>query len=92
LDGEPRDPDTQSAVTRKPDQAPEGGVQNTAKNTLPRLTIDDSGRISVAFRTAHPSWWSPIGTVWSEYVISFDGKQWSKAIYLDHSRPQPGSC
>ena len=85
LDGEPRDPDTQSAVTRKPDQAPEGGVQTTAKNTLPRLVIDDSGRISVAFRTAHPVWWSPIGTVWSEYVISFDGKQWSKPIYLDHS-------
>jgi hypothetical protein len=85
LDGEPRDPDTQSAITRKPDQAPEGGVQTTAKNTLPRLTIDDSGRLSIAFRTAHPLWWSPIGTVWSEYVISFDGKQWSKPIYLDHS-------
>jgi hypothetical protein len=85
LDGEPRDPDTQSAVTRKPDQAPEGGVQTTAKNTLPRLAIDDSGRVSIAFRTAHPVWWSPIGTVWSEYVISFDGKQWSKPIYLDHS-------
>ena len=77
-------------------------MQTTAKNTLPRLTIDDSGRISVAFRTAHPLWWSPIGTVWSEYVISFDGKQWSKPIYLDHSdnlldnrpavlaRPRPG--
>jgi Protein of unknown function (DUF3604) len=85
LDGEPRDPDTQSAANRKPDQAPEGGAQTTAKNTLPRLTIDDSGRVSIAFRTAHPIWWSPIGTVWSEYVISFDGKQWSKPIYLDHS-------
>jgi hypothetical protein len=85
LDGEPRDPDTQSALTRKPDQAPEGGAQTTAKNTLPRLTIDDSGRIFIAFRTAHPLWWSPIGTVWSEYVISFDGKQWSKPIFLDHS-------
>ena len=85
LDGEPRDPDTQSALTRKPDQAPEGGAQTTAKNTLPRLTIDDSGRISIIFRTAHPLWWSPIGTVWSEYVISFDGKQWSKPIFLDHS-------
>ena len=85
LDGEPRDPDTQSALTRKPDQAPEGGAQTTAKNTLPRLTIDDSGRIFIAFRTAHPLWWSPIGTVWSEYVISFDGKQWSKPIFLNHS-------
>jgi hypothetical protein len=85
LDGEPRDPDTQSALTRKPDSAPEGGAQTTAKNTLPRLTIDDSGRISIAFRSAHPIWWSPIGTVWSEYVVSFDGKQWSKPIYLDHS-------
>ena len=57
----------------------------SAKNTLPRLTIDDSGRIWMAFRTAHPIWWSPIGTVWSEYVISFDGKQWSKPIFLNHS-------
>jgi hypothetical protein len=85
LDGEPRDPDTQSALTRKPDQAPEGGAQTTAKNTLPRLTIDDSGRIWLTFRSAHPIWWAPPGTVWSEYVISFDGKQWSKPIYLDHS-------
>jgi hypothetical protein len=85
LDGEPHDPDSQSAFTRKPDSAPEGGAQTTAKNTLPRLIIDDSGRLSLAFRTAHPLWWSPIGTVWSEYFISFDGKDWSKPIYLDHS-------
>jgi Protein of unknown function (DUF3604) len=85
LDGEPRDPDTQSALTRKPDQAPEGGAQTTAKNTLPRLTIDDSGRVWIAFRTPHPIWWTSVGTVWSEFVISFDGKQWSKPIFLNHS-------
>jgi hypothetical protein len=84
-DGEPANPDTRAASTRKPDQAPEGGASTSAKNTLPRLTIDDSGRIWVAFRSAHPSWWTTVGTVWSEYVISYDGKQWSKPIFLDHS-------
>jgi hypothetical protein len=84
-DGEPRDPDTQNAINRKPDEAPDGNAQTTAKNTLPRLSIDDSGRIWIAFRTPHPSWFSPLGTVWSEDVISFDGKQWSSPIYLNHA-------
>jgi hypothetical protein len=85
LDAEPHDPDTATALTRKPDTAPEGGASTSAKNTLPRLTIDDSGRLSIAFRSAHPNWWATVGTVWSEYVISFNGSEWSKPIFLDHS-------
>lgn len=84
-DAEPRDPDTLNAINRKPDQAPEGEVQLTAKNTLPRLAIDDSGRIWIAFRSPHPIRWSTIGTVWHEYVVSYDGTKWSKPIYLSHS-------
>jgi hypothetical protein len=59
-------------------------MQN-ARNTLPRLTVDDSGRIWLAFRSAHPIWWSALGTVWTEHVVSFDGKAWSSPIYLNHS-------
>jgi len=56
-----------------------------SKNTLPRLSIDNSGRFWLAFRTAHPIWWSPIGTVWSEELVSFDGRDWSKPIFIHHS-------
>jgi hypothetical protein len=55
------------------------------KNTSPRLQIDSSGRIWLALRSAHPIWWNPIGTVWSEYVISYDGAQWTGPIFLSHS-------
>jgi hypothetical protein len=67
---------------------PDSGATNNlraSKNTLPRLAIDASGRFWLAFRTAHPIWWSPLGTVWSEELVSFDGKDWSKPIFLNHS-------
>ncbi len=78
------DPKPRDAALRLAD----GGFPNpprVAKNTLPRLTIDDSGRVWLAFRTPHPVSRSPIGTVWYEYLVSFDGKQWTRPIYLHHS-------
>ena len=59
--------------------------QRNPKNTSPRLLIDDSGRVWLAFRTAHPIWWNPIGTVWTEYVTSFDGTRWMQPVFLNHS-------
>ena len=56
-----------------------------ARNTLPRLAVDGSGRIWLAFRTPHPTWWSSIGTVWQEYLVSFDGKGWTQPIFLNHT-------
>ncbi len=55
------------------------------KNTMPRLTVDASGRIWLAFRSAHPIWWSPLGTVWTEHLASFDGKAWTGPVFLAHS-------
>jgi hypothetical protein len=48
------DPDPNNAKNRGPDQ----GAANrlAAKNTLPRSTIDKSGRVWLAFRSAHPIW------------------------------------
>ena len=77
------DPDVKNAQTRDPDRTARN-MQN-ARNTLPRLAVDDSGRIWLAFRSAHPIWWSALGTVWTEHVVSFDGKAWSSPIYLNHS-------
>jgi hypothetical protein len=58
---------------------------NNPRNTLPRLTADSSGRLWLAYRSMHPSVWTPIGTSWSEYVISYDGKSWTGPAYLFRS-------
>jgi Protein of unknown function (DUF3604) len=55
------------------------------RNSLPRLTVDASGRIWLAFRSMHPAVWTPIGTSWSEYVISYDGKAWTGPAYIFRS-------
>lgn len=55
------------------------------KNTMPRLRVDPSGRLWLAVRSAHPIWWNPVGTVWSEHLASFDGKNWVGPIFLAHS-------
>ncbi len=84
IDTDAFDPKPRDAALRLAD----GGFPNpprVAKNTLPRLTIDDSGRVWLAYRTPHPVSRSPIGTVWYEYLVSFDGKQWTRPIYLHHS-------
>ncbi len=58
---------------------------NNPRNSLPRLTVDASGRIWLAFRSMHPSVWTPIGSSWSEYVISYDGKAWTGPVYIFRS-------
>ncbi|MBL8174501.1 MAG: hypothetical protein JNK48_07525 [Bryobacterales bacterium] len=55
------------------------------KNTMPRLLVDASGRLWLAARSNHPVWWNPVGTVWTEYVASFDGKQWTGPVFLAHT-------
>jgi hypothetical protein len=77
------DPDIENAKTRLPDTTARN-MQN-ARNNYPRLTIDASGRIWLAVRSAHPIFWSTLGTVWTEHLISFDGKTWSNSIFLNHS-------
>jgi hypothetical protein len=62
-----------------------GARRQGPKNTTPRLYVDASGRIWLAFRSAHPVWWNPVGTVWSEYVASYDGSAWTGPIFLAHS-------
>jgi hypothetical protein len=77
------DADPNNAKTREPDRTARN--MSAARNSLPRLLVDGSGRIWLAFRSAHPVWWNFLGTVWTEWVASFDGKQWSSPIYLNHS-------
>jgi len=55
------------------------------RNSYPRISVDASGRVWLAARSNHPTWWSGLGTVWSEYVLSYSGGEWSKALFLAHS-------
>jgi hypothetical protein len=55
------------------------------KNTAPRLTVDSSGRLWLAVRSAHPIWWSVLGTVWTEHVASFDGNSWTGPVFVSHT-------
>ncbi len=55
------------------------------KNSSPRLTVDSSGRLWLAVRSAHPIWWNPLGTVWTEHVASFDGNSWTGPVFLTHT-------
>jgi hypothetical protein len=77
------DPDPKNAKTREADRSARN--MPNARNTTPRLTVDASGRIWLAFRSAHPIWWSALGTVWTEHLVSYDGKAWTKPIYLNHT-------
>ena len=76
-------PDPENSKTRG-DNRSQRNVQ-APRNTSPSLHIDSSGRMWLAVRSPHPIWWNPIGTVWSEYVISYDGAQWTGPIFLSHS-------
>ncbi len=84
-DSESLDPNPEIARRRLPDEHLENVYPKTAHNSLPRLTVDSSGRIWLAFRTPHPFWHSPIGAVWHEYLLSFDGMGWTRPIFLDHT-------
>jgi hypothetical protein len=73
-------PDPRNAQTREGTRTA-ANVQ-APKNSMPRLQVDASGRVWVALRSAQPVWWSPIGSVWSEWVVSYDGSKWSGPIFL----------
>jgi hypothetical protein len=60
-------------------------LQGGSRNSYPRLHVDPSGRLWMAVRNNHPIWWNPIGTVWSEYVVSYDGAHWTGPVFLSHS-------
>ncbi len=68
---------------RRPSATPP--VRPAPKNTMPRLCADASGRLWLAFRSSHPIRWSTIGSVWSEYVVSYDGERWTGPIFIAHS-------
>jgi Protein of unknown function (DUF3604) len=76
-------PDPELWKRRAPNAHPFPGAN--PRNSLPRLSVDSSGRLWLAFRTNAPAVWGPLGTSWTEYVTSFDGQQWINPIFLFRS-------
>ena len=76
-------PDPANAKNRA-DNRPETNVV-APRNTLPRVAADSSGRIWLAARSMHPIWWNPLGTVYSEYVVSYNGSNWTGPVFLAHT-------
>jgi hypothetical protein len=76
-------PDPDIAEKRKPNQPSQPPLRPL--NNFPRLLADGNGRIWLAYRTPQPVWWSHLGTVWFENVVSFDGASWSNPIFIPHS-------
>lgn len=76
-------PETERATKRVAGRASQNF--SAPKNTMPRMLVDASGRLWLSARSNHPIWWNPIGTVWTEYVTSFDGKQWTGPVFLAHT-------
>jgi hypothetical protein len=72
-----------NAKTRQPNQTARNAM--ASRNTSPRLLADSSGRLWLTYRSPNPITWMPIGTVWTEYVTSFDGKAWNEPVFISHS-------
>jgi hypothetical protein len=76
-------PDAALAKNRRPSAVPQ--PPQRPLNSFPRILVDRGGRVWLACRTAHPTWWSGIGGVWFENVVSFDGNAWTNPIFITHS-------
>jgi len=84
-------PSPQSLVQPNPDIAknrrPNQGVLPPALslNSFPRLAVDPSGNVFLAYRVPGDAWTSPVGPVWFENVVYFDGARWYGPLYIPRS-------
>ncbi len=76
-------PNPQAAKDRRPSAVP--APPPRPRNSYPHLLVDRGGRVWLAYRTATPQWWNPLGTVWFQNLTSFDGQAWLPAVFITHS-------
>jgi hypothetical protein len=75
-------PNPNTAKNRRPGQ--QIGPRVGPLNSSPRLAIDPAGGVYLAFRTlsAPANIRSPLGSVWVENVVYFDGHKWIGPVFL----------
>ena len=59
--------------------------RSAALEGYPRLAIDDSGNVFLAYRTSAGRIWGRLGTTWFEHVARFDGTDWEGPTFLGRS-------
>jgi hypothetical protein len=78
----PLAPNPNMARNRRPNQGI--GPRNAALNSSPRLAADSAGGVYLAFRSLDGPFAarSPVGSVWFEHVVYFDGHNWIGPVFL----------
>ena len=77
-------PDPELASLRAPNTTPYPRSK-IAREGYPRIAIDDSGNVFLAYRTSAGDIWGPLGTTWFEHLVRFDGKAWNRPVFLGRS-------
>ncbi len=80
---QPLAPNPNQAKNRRPGSPV--NVRNAGSlNTSPRLVADSAGGIYMAFRSlSRPlNSRSPLGSIWFEHVVYFDGHKWTGPVFL----------
>jgi hypothetical protein len=78
----PLQPNPNLAGNRRPGQ--QLGPRNGPLNSYPRLAIDAAGGVYLAFRSlsAPVNMRSPLGSVWVENAVYFDGHKWVGPLFI----------
>ena len=76
-------PNPDIAKNRRPNQP--AAPPPLAKNSFPRIAVDSSGTVYLAFRAAGGAWRSPVGSVWFENVMYYDGARWNGPLFIPRS-------
>ncbi|MBM3745120.1 MAG: hypothetical protein FJW34_04930 [Acidobacteria bacterium] len=74
----PMQPNPELARKRAPNAATQ--APPLPLNSFPRLAVDAAGTVFLAFRSATTASRSPVGTVWGEHVVWFDGARWNGPV------------
>ncbi len=59
--------------------------KSVAYNNLSRLATDSAGHIWLLLRARANDFRSPLGSVWMEHALFYDGKRWTGPILVPHS-------
>jgi len=78
----PLAPNPNLARNRRPNQ--NLGPRAAALNSSPQLAVDAGGGVYLAFRSLDGPFnaRSPVGSVWFEHVVYFDGHNWMGPVFL----------
>jgi len=73
-------PDPSLAKRRTPNLSPQ--VPPRPRNSFPRLTVDSSGRVWIAYRSIWPPLGYLIRTLWHESLACYDGDRWVGPMFV----------